>query len=303
VAENEQPGPVAPAAIIHGGAGAVGAELREHPDEYRAALLTALESAQRVLESGRSALVAARTAVQIMEDWELFNAGYGSVLCADGTVEMSAALMRGSDRQAGAVAGVRVTKNPIIAALTVFESHEVLLAGEAADRYAIAHGAQQRPNASFVTERQRRRLAARLGTDEHGTVGAVCLDTHGVLAAATSTGGVMGQPPGRVGDSPLIGAGTWADARVAISCTGDGEAFIRAGVARSIASLVEGGVSLEAAVGRALGDVSEAGGTGGLIALAADGAAVMPFTTEMMHRGIWRAGEEPAADSLAHPHQ
>lgn len=299
MSDTEQPGPAAAAAVIHGGAGAVGVELRDHPEKYQAVMLSALESAQRLLESGRSALLAAQTAVQIMEDWELFNAGYGSVLCADGTVEMSAALMRGSDRQAGAVAGVRLTKNPIIAALTVFESHEVFLVGDAADRYAIGHGAEQQPNASFVTDRQRRRLIARMGTEEHGTVGAVCLDTHGVLAAATSTGGVMGQLPGRVGDTPLIGAGTWADSRVAISCTGDGEAFIRSGAARHIASLVEGGVDLRTAVGQALGEVSVAGGTGGVIALAAHGAAVMPFTTEMMHRGIWRSGEAPAAYSIA----
>jgi len=156
-------------------------------------------------------------------------------------------------------------------------------------------GLEQLTNADFITARQRTRLAERDSGAEGATVGAVCLDAAGVLAAATSTGGVRGQPPGRIGDSPLIGAGTWADARVAVSCTGDGEAFIRSGTARHIATLLEHGVRLPDAAQRALDDVSELGGRGGLIALDARGTVAMPFLTELMPRGIWRPGRDPAA--------
>jgi beta-aspartyl-peptidase (threonine type) len=199
--------------------------------------------------------------------------------------------MRGADRAAGAVAGVREVRHPIIAAYAVLPRDEVLMIGEEADRLAIGAGAERWENEMFVTARRRERLAARSGAS--GTVGAVCLDGRGELAAATSTGGRMGQPPGRVGDSPLIGAGTWADGNVAVSCTGDGEAFIRSGTARQIAMLVESGVPLAEAAERALGTVAEVGGRGGLVAVDAGGAATMPFTTEAMPRAIWRAGEEP----------
>jgi beta-aspartyl-peptidase (threonine type) len=231
-------------------------------------------------------------AVRSLESFELFNAGRGSALCADGSVEMSAGLMRGDDRAAGAVAGVRTVEHPIEAARAVLDSSQVLVIGEAAERLAARAGATTHPPPWFVTERQRQRLASRAAGDR-GTVGAVVLDGAGRLAAATSTGGITGQPSGRVGDTPIIGAGTWADDRVAISCTGEGEAFIRVGVSRQIALAVARGATLELACRPALADVVELGGAGGLIALGADGHSTLPFTTEAMPRGRWRAGEEP----------
>jgi L-asparaginase / beta-aspartyl-peptidase len=279
--------------VIHAGAGSVSSDLQHHQEQCRHWLLAALSSAQVMLESGQSALLTAKSAVQIMESFELFNAGHGSALCSDGTVQMSAALMRGSDHAAGAVAGIRTVKHPIIAAYAVLLSDQVLMIGEDADRMALEAGAEKRLNEHFVTERQKARLADHLEDGDRGTVGAVCIDSHGVLAAATSTGGLTGQPPGRVGDSPLIGAGTWADERVAVSCTGDGEAFMRSATARHIATLVECGLRLDEAADRALDDVRRLGGSGGLIALDAECNAAMPFSTEAMPRGIWRAGEQP----------
>jgi beta-aspartyl-peptidase (threonine type) len=175
---------------------------------------------------------------------------------------MSASMMRGSDRAAGAVAGVMHTRNPVIAARAVLESYQVLMIGEHAEEFARSRGAEQRPNEYFITERQQGNLARHVEQYPAGTVGAVCLDGSGTLAAATSTGGLTGQPPGRVGDSPVIGAGTWADGVVAVSCTGEAE-------------------------------VAEMGGTGGVIACGADGSVALPFTTDAMPRGMWRAGGEP----------
>ncbi|HEY6398742.1 MAG TPA: isoaspartyl peptidase/L-asparaginase, partial [Solirubrobacteraceae bacterium] len=213
---------------------------------------------------------------------------------SDGSVQLSAGVMRGSDRAAGAVAALTRTEHPILAARFVLDSDQVLMAGEAADRRAAELGATQRENSFFVTERQWARLRGRAHELARGTVGAVCLDVRGALAAATSTGGRSGQPPGRVGDSPLIGAGTWADERVAISCTGAGEAFIRAGAARQIAMLLQSGMALEDATERALADVAALGGRGGLIALDSTGAMSTPLLRGVMPGGSWRAGSEPA---------
>jgi beta-aspartyl-peptidase (threonine type) len=280
---------------IHAGAAAGTSIVVEAEERCREALLEALEDARAVLENGGDAVSAVQAAVMVMEDFELFNAGRGAVLCADGSVELSASLMRGSDRAAGAVAAVKRTKNPIAGALAVLRSDQVLMVGEAADRRAAAAGAEQVDPSHFVTERQRERLARLDGAGDHATVGAVCVDARGQLAAATSTGGIRAQPPGRVGDSPLIGAGTWADAGVAVSCTGDGEVFVRVGVARYIGALVEQGMAVEQACERALAQVRELGGVGGLVAVGARGEAALPFLTAVMPRGIWRAGEEPLA--------
>jgi beta-aspartyl-peptidase (threonine type) len=282
-----------PAVAIHAGAGDRGAALLEQEARYGEALRAALDGARAVLEADGGAVAAVQSAIIVMEDFELFNAGRGSALCADGSVEMSAALMSSRDRAAGAVAGVRRTRNPIIGAHFVMQSPHVLMAGEAADAFAAAVGAEQRPNAFFVTERQRARLQAASAGRDHATVGAVCVDATGVLAAGTSTGGIRGQPPGRVGDSPIIGAGTWADDRVAVSCTGDGEAFIRAGAARYIAALRERGMSVAEAAERALAEVHAFGASGGLIAVGPDGATALPFLTEVMPRAVWRSGEDP----------
>jgi isoaspartyl peptidase/L-asparaginase-like protein (Ntn-hydrolase superfamily) len=204
----------------------------------------------------------------------------------------------GRDRAAGAIAGARTVSNPIRAAELVLASPQVLMIGEAVDQLARAHGLAEEPNEAFVTRRERARLA--LGPSEapgaHGTVGAVCLDRDGGLAAATSTGGLSGQPAGRVGDSPVFGAGTWADERVAVSCTGDGEAFIRAAAASLLTSRLAAGVDLDAAAAQALAEVGRLGGSGGLIALAANGQAATALSAEAMPRAIWRAGEEPRVE-------
>jgi beta-aspartyl-peptidase (threonine type) len=285
----------APAVLIHGGAGPLGPRLRDHEAEITLVLNEVLAGARDALERGTDALSVAIRCVEQLEDCELFNAGLGSALCADGTVEMSAAAMRGSDRAAGAVAGVRTVRNPIRAAELILGGDQVLLIGPAADRHAREHGIATQPNDAFVTRRARARLALGTGSEDltHGTVGAVCLDAAGLLAAATSTGGISGQPPGRVGDSPLIGAGTWADDRVAVSCTGDGEAFIRAGAAARIAGLVDAGRPLAQAAAAALDEVGRLGGRGGLIAVDAGGEPALQLSSEAMPRGCWSAGNEP----------
>ena len=282
-----------PLIAIHAGAGARTVKLLDHDAEIREVLEHVLDTGRRLLEQGADAVVVVKAAVVLMEDFELFNAGRGAALCSDGSAQMSASVMRGSDRAAGGVAGVMHTKNPVLAAGSVLESYQVLMIGEHAEEFARGKGAEQRPNEYFITERQQGNLRRHVEEYPAGTVGAVCVDAGGALAAATSTGGVTGQPPGRVGDSPLIGSGTWADGAVAVSCTGDGELFIRTGVARTIASLVEHGRSLSDAAERALADVSSLGGTGGLIACGTDGSVSLAFTTEAMPRGLWRAGGEP----------
>ena len=283
----------APVVVVHGGAGGLTDEIREHEAEYRNAIETALAQAADALKTG-GAVEAVCAAVMTMESFPLFNAGYGSALCSDGSVEMSASVMRGSDRAAGAVAMMSRTRHPVAAAAALLGDPEVLLAGASADAHAAANGLEQVHPAQFVTERQRRRLAERTTSDGQ-TVGAVCLDETGLLAAATSTGGLQGQRPGRVGDSPLIGAGTWADAYVAVSCTGKGEAFVRAGAARLVAVLVEHGHTVEAAAREALDTVAECGGDGGLIVVDAAGNVSMPMSTKAMPRGVWRAGEGSTA--------
>jgi beta-aspartyl-peptidase (threonine type) len=291
--DREPAGP--PTILVHAGAGPMGSELREHGQEAIDVLGEILRAAGAQLDSGAAAQAVVMAAVEGMEDCGLFNAGYGAALCSDGSVELSAAVMRGSDRAAGGVAGLHVVRHPIHAAAAVLESGQVLMIGEHAERLALAGGAERWANSDFVTERQRARLirGAEGPPEDRGTVGAVCLDAHGHLAAGTSTGGINGQPPGRVGDSPLIGAGTWADDRVAVSCTGDGEAFIRVGVARWIASQVAHGVPLQTAAREALDDVGSLDGTGGLIALDRTGQLALPFSTEAMPRGIWQAGRSP----------
>jgi L-asparaginase / beta-aspartyl-peptidase len=280
----------APVVVVHGGAGGIAPELTDRAGEYREALSAALEAGARALRTGGDAVDAVRDAVLVMEESPLFNAGYGSTLCDDGAVELSASAMRGSDRAAGGVAVMRRTWHPVAAATAMLEHPEVLLAGEPADAFAAAHGLEQCDPERFVTDRQRRRLAERQESDG-ATVGAVCLDARGLLAAATSTGGLPGQRRGRIGDSPVIGAGTWADRRVAVSCTGQGEAFVRVGAARLVAALVEHGRGLEDAGRVALEQVGQCGGAGGLIAVDASGRVAWPFSTDAMPRARWREGD------------
>lgn len=278
--------------MIHGGSGENVTELTEHGAAYRDALIAALDAGAAVLIGHGDAVAAVQSAVEELESCELFNAGRGSALCADGSVQMSAALMRGRDRAAGAVAGVTTTEHPIAAARCVLDSPQVLVLTEWADALAAAAGAVQRSNDFFVAPRQQARLAARREADHgRGTVGAVSLDERGMLAAATSTGGLFGQPPGRVGDTPVIGAGTWADQRVAVSCTGHGEAFIRVGAARQVAMLMRAGMTVDEAADHALRDVRAVGGGGGLIAVDATGRTAAPFSSRVMPGGLWREGK------------
>jgi beta-aspartyl-peptidase (threonine type) len=285
----DQPGPVRPVIAIHAGAGDHAQELQEHDVECRQALMDALEAAQAALAEG--AVRAVQAATVVMENFELFNAGRGSALCSDGSVEMSAAVMRGGDQAAGAVAGVRHSENPILAARAVLDSPQVLVVGPPADERATLAGIAQLPNDYFITDRQRARLSDR--HEDRATVGAVCVDAEGTLAAATSTGGIRNQPPGRVGDCPIIGAGTWADRVAAVSCTGDGEAFIRCATAREVAALVRSGADLAQAADWALEQVAGLQASGGLIAVDAVGSVAMPFLTPAMPRGLWRLGEPP----------
>lgn len=285
-----------PVLAIHAGAGDHADELRDREQECRDALLEALDAGRQALEAGLDATHAVEAAIVVMENFELFNAGLGSTLCSDGSVEMSAALMRGSDRSAGAVAVVRHTENPIRGARAVLESPHVLLVGQPADDIAARAGVAQKPPEHFVTERQRARLhAAEARAADRATVGAVCLDADGLLAAGTSTGGIRGQPPGRVGDCPIIGAGTWADTHAAISCTGDGEAFIRSATARQVAALVQQGAPPGDAGAEALRRIAELQFSGGLVAVDGAGHVALPFITQVMPRGLWRSGQPATA--------
>jgi beta-aspartyl-peptidase (threonine type) len=291
----DQAGPARPVLAIHAGAGDHAEELRGHEDECRDALLNALSAGRAALEDGGDATNAVEAAIVVMENFDLFNAGRGSTLCCDGSVEMSAALMRGADRGAGAVAVLRHTENPIRGARVVMESPHVLIVGPPADELAARAGIPQRPQEHFITERQRVHLTDPQAPQPRATVGAVCLDGGGLLAAGTSTGGIRGQPPGRVGDCPILGAGTWADPHAAISCTGDGEAFIRSTTARRVAALVQRGTDIEAAGEEALNQIRDLRFSGGLVAVDGLGNLALPYITQIMPRGVWRNGLQAAA--------
>jgi len=266
---------------VHGGAGVM---RRDQPGQQQVAVLKqALEAAYQQ----KTAMDAVTAAVLVLEDSPLFNAGRGSCLNADGEIEMDAAVMEGERLRAGAVAAVRRIRNPVLAARMVMEkTRHVLLAGEGAERLAEKHGLKLETLEYFRTDRQQSALDRNL-KNYHGTVGAVALDADGNLAAATSTGGYTGKLPGRIGDSPLIGAGTYADNRAcAVSGTGLGEAFIRAAVAHDVAARMRyRGASLAAAARAALRNVAQLGGDGGLIAVDRRGNVAMPFNSEGMYRG------------------
>jgi beta-aspartyl-peptidase (threonine type) len=290
--------------------------------EYTSALEQILRAGQRVLADGGSALDAVTEAVRLLEDCPLFNAGKGAVLTSAGTFELDAAVMDGATRGAGAVAGVKRLRNPVLAARAVMEKSEhVLFAGEGAEAFAEAQGlALVSPEYFFTQARhdqwQRARasgagmalldhdaaaLAARQqGSTEpidpdnkFGTVGAVACDARGNLAAATSTGGVTNKQVGRVGDSPIIGAGCYADDVAAVSSTGTGEMFIRAVAAYDVAAQIRyAGLSLEEAARRVVMEkVLAIGGRGGLIAVDRAGNVTLPFNTEGMYRGVARVGK------------
>ena len=298
---------------VHGGAGGDGPwrGMTDADPQRVACMETLLRDLGHRLNTGElTSLEAVTLAVEAMEDEPLFNAGKGSVLDETGKVTMDASIMRGRDQAAGAVVGMRTTRHPIRAAHRLLErGWPVMLAGEASDHYAEREGLEQVERSWFATDlrhaqwrkwkEQRLRPGA---TDEEdalldhdgeedgwGTVGAVALDVHGNVAAATSTGGMTGKPRGRVGDTPIIGAGTWADTSVAVSCTGVGEAFIRTVAAHSVA-VHHQHTNLEEAADRVLNDVAPFGGRGGLIAVNTEGQVVLPFQTMLMYRGLYQDG-------------
>jgi isoaspartyl peptidase/L-asparaginase-like protein (Ntn-hydrolase superfamily) len=284
---------------IHGGAGpapegeADGGASR-WPGQA-AALAAALRAGLGALAGGGPALDAVTAAVAVLEDDEHWNAGRGSALTAAGTVEMDAAVADGQRRRVGGVACVTGVRHPVLAARAVMEDgRHVLLSGPGAIAFAREAGLAFEPEEWFITDRRRRALDRWLSAADQsgGTVGAVARDSAGHLAAATSTGGRNGQLPGRIGDSPVPGAGTWADdATCAVSATGVGEAFLRATFAHEVdARLRLEGVDLDRACQEALAAVHAAGGDGGCIAVGADGPPGLPFTTALMHRGWAEVG-------------
>lgn len=285
---------------IHGGAGTMTpSEMNpEREAEFRAGLNAALDAGYAVLERGGSSLDAVEAAVRVLEDDPHFNAGKGAVFTWDGRNELDSSIMDGATRRAGAITGVQHVKNPVTLARRVMEhSPHVLLSGTGAEDFALEQGIELVPRSYFYTEHRwqalqkyRQEHAARRAADpawRYGTVGAVALDAQGRLAAATSTGGMTGKRWGRIGDSPLIGAGTWADTRVAVSATGDGEFFIRAAVAKDIAARMQyANAPLREAAHATIATVGELGGSGGVIALDASGAVAFEFNSEGMYRGM-----------------
>jgi beta-aspartyl-peptidase (threonine type) len=303
---------------IHGGAGVIErASLTPEQDAaYRAALHRALEAGSAVLAAGGSSLDAVQAAIELMEDDPLFNAGRGAVFTAAGRNELDAAVMNGADLTAGSVAGLTTTRHPIAAARAVMErSPHVMLIGEGADTFAASVGLEQVDPAFFFTERRWRGLesalraqnlpiperpvgapgpmaentlpAPPLNERKFGTVGAVALDSQGRLAAGTSTGGMTAKRWGRVGDVPVIGAGTYASNRegCAVSATGDGEFYIRASVARDICARIAGGSTTQAAAQAEVDDALALGGSGGVIVMDLQGRPSFAMTTSGMYRG------------------
>jgi beta-aspartyl-peptidase (threonine type) len=309
------------AIAIHGGAGTI---LRvsmtaEKEAAYKAALQEAIDIGDKVLAGGGSALDAVEAAVIAMEDNPLFNAGRGAVFTHDGTHELDASIMCGTTRQAGAVAGVRSVRNPTKLARVIMEKSEhVMLCGMGAAAFALEMGLQFEKEDYFFTDQRFEQLQNSLRNntiqldhtedvphtseeieqmkkDKIGTVGAVAIDVHGRLAAATSTGGMTNKKWGRIGDSPIIGAGTYANNETcAISCTGHGEFFIRAIAAYDISCLMEyKGLSLKEACETVVHNkLLKAGGEGGLVAIDRYGNIELPFNSEGMYRGYKRANGE-----------
>ncbi len=288
------------AIVIHGGAGTIRRAnmTAERDSTYRAKLAEALQAGYAVLKKGGSSLDAVEAAIMVMENSPLFNAGKGAVFTRAGTNEMDASIMDGKTLNAGAVGGVMHVKNPIhLARLVMEKTPHVLLVGEGAERFALSQGMELVPQAYFYTERrwrshlrslERERAGKPKPAPGGGTVGAVALDRDGNLAAGTSTGGLTNKMSGRIGDSPIIGAGTYANNRTCgVSGTGQGEYFIRLAIAHSISELMEcEGLSVREAAERViLKKLTALGGSGGVIALDAHGKVAWPFNTEGMYRG------------------
>lgn len=291
--------------VIHGGAGII-ERARITPDEEQAirrGLTQALNAGAAVLGSGGRAVDAAEAAVRALEDDRHFNAGRGSVFTYDERIELDAAIMDGATRSAGAVAGVTRTRHPVSLARAVMAgSPHVFLSREGADRFAVEQGLEQVDPAWFETPERRGQLAefrknkvSWFDVDlKYGTVGAVALDSKGDLAAATSTGGLTGKRWGRIGDSPVIGAGTYADATCAVSATGNGEDFIRLAVAHEICARVRlRGDDAGAAAQQVIAQLGEIGGSGGVIFVSSAGSAGWAFNTPGMYRGRVTQGSAP----------
>lgn len=272
---------------LHGGAGPTRARTYEKEEAHMA---TVLEQGAALLAGGAPAFEVVVALVRALEESGLHIAGKGAAPNAAGHWELDAAVMDGWTRKAGAVAALQGFASPVDVARAVMEkTPHVLLAGEGAIAFAAAHGlARVDDPASYYTPAVARPVKP--GELAHGTVGAVAKDREGRLAAATSTGGLLGKMPGRIGDTPMIGAGTWADRRCAVSCTGQGELFIRANVAADVsARIMYARQSLHAAAAGALADMAALGGDGGLIAVDAEGEVATPFVSDGMKRGIAKA--------------
>ena len=295
----------APLLVIHGGAGVerAGLSAAEEADARRA-LEAALRAGHAQLEAGKPALDAVAAAIRVLEDAPQFNAARGAVFTHDGRNELDAAIMDGASGRAGAIAGVHRVRNPIVLARAVMEhSKHVMMVGDGAEAFAAEQGVELVDPSYFRTDKRWQQLQHALAAEAKaqasntplelpgkayfGTVGALALDAQGKLAAGTSTGGMTNKRYGRVGDAPIIGAGTWADARCAVSGTGWGEFYIRAAAAHEICARVRlaGQPLARAADGVINRDVPAAGGEGGAIALGADGSVALPFNTEGMYRG------------------
>ena len=285
--------------VMHGGAGTITRQSMtpEVEKQYRETLEQALRTGQAILAKGGTSLDAVEASIRLLEDSPLFNAGKGAVFTHEGRNELDAAIMDGKNKRAGSVAGVTVVKNPISAARAVMEkSPHVMMAGHGADLFATQVGLEVVDPSYFWTERRWKELQRELQQEQQavpiqhhlGTVGAVALDQSGNLAAGTSTGGTSNKKFGRVGDSPIIGAGTYAENEsVAVSCTGTGEYFIRWTVAHDIAALYKyRGMSVEAAGNEVINHkLKDNNGDGGAIILDGKGNFAMPFNTEGMYRG------------------
>lgn len=284
--------------VIHGGAGVIERDKIKPEDEkaIRAALALALDKGSAVLKNGGTSLDAVQAAVMVLEDDPHFNAGRGAVFTYEGRNELDAAIMEGTTRKAGSVAGITRTKNPVTAARAVMEhSPHVMLSGPGADEFSREQGLVQADPGYFATPERRHQLdelkAMKLSWFDvdlkYGTVGAVAVDQAGHVAAATSTGGLTGKRWGRIGDAPIIGAGTYADDRAcAVSATGAGEFFIREGVAHEICARVRfRGEDIVTAAKTVMAEVKALGGDGGVIVVGPDGTGGWSFNTPGMYRG------------------
>jgi L-asparaginase / beta-aspartyl-peptidase len=310
--------------VMHGGAGVIerSAMTPEADASYRAGMELAAEAAETVLNRGGSAMDAVEAAIKLLEDNPLFNAGKGAVFTYDGKTELDASIMDGSNMKAGAVANVRTVRHPISLARAVMEhSPHVMLAGAGADAFAAQQGLEIVPQSYFFVERRWQSLVKQLQKEgapipprpegapaapekpaadferpdahKYGTVGVVALDRNGNIAAGTSTGGTQAKRWDRIGDSPIIGAGTYASNQsCAVSATGDGEYFIRLTVARTICALVQyKGMPLQAAADQVIQkDLGAIHGTGGVVAVTPDGQIAWSFNTPGMFRASWREG-------------